>query len=356
MLAIWKKLDWLLICAWFFILGLSLITLNSINFIYFQRQLVWIILSILVMFFGVLIDWKFLIFKKWFYYGLYLLSNFLLLISFLQPKIIRGTKSWLSFYGFQFEPAELAKISIIFLLAALFSKKYIIAWDTKNIIKFFIYTLIPTGLIALQPDLGSAIIVMSVWLSFLFLSGINWKKLLFFIVIFLFAFFILWNFYMAQYQKNRIIGFLFPNYDPLGINYNVIQSKIAIGSGGLFGKGFGNGTQVNLKFLPEPQTDFIFAAYTEQWGLIGDLILLGLLFLIIYRINIIGKLAQNNYEKFIVLGTIIILMANFFLNVGSNLGLLPITGVTFPFFSYGGSSLLTLTLLLVIVEYIKIGL
>jgi len=173
-------------------------------------------------------------------------------------------------------------------------------------------------------------------------------------LIFILIFSILWLTFLKPYQKERILGFISPNRDPLGINYNVIQSKIAIGSAGLFGKGFQQGTQSQLGFLPEAQTDFIFSAFVEEWGLIGGFLLFAAFLLIIFRIIKIGVKSKNNCAKFICLGAIIAFTLQFFFNIGSCLGLSPVVGITFPFFSYGGSSLLTNALLIGIIENIAI--
>ena len=161
-----------------------------------------------------------------------------------------------------------------------------------------------------------------------------------------------WFSFLQGYQKERIIGLFNPEYDPLGVNYNVIQAKIAIGSAGFLGKGYGQGTQVQLGFLPEAPTDFILAALIEEWGLLGGLILIGLFFMLLFRIIRIGSLAKNNFPKLLCLGTVILFILHFIVNVGSNIGLLPVIGVPFPFLSYGGSNLLTSAALIGIVQSI----
>jgi rod shape determining protein RodA len=166
---------------------------------------------------------------------------------------------------------------------------------------------------------------------------------------------VLWFTVLKPYQQDRITAFLFPTHDPLGANYNVIQSKIAIGSAGFWGKGFGGGTQVKLNFLPAAKTDFLFAAFIEEWGIIGGLILISVFLFFVYRLVGIGRLARDNYSRFIVLGTISFIFIHFIVNIGANIGLLPVTGLTLPLFSYGGSNLLTTSLLLSIIEHVKLG-
>jgi rod shape determining protein RodA len=278
----------------------------------------------------------------------------LLLFAFFEGTVVRGARSWIVIGGNQFQPSELAKIALILMLAGFFMKRYIAAWNLKNIILSFFYVAIPGGIIALQPDFGSAAVVFGIWIGFLLMSGLHIKRFLVLAGICIAGFVCLWSFVLMPYQKDRITGFLFPDKDPLGINYNIIQSKIAIGSAGLFGKGFGEGTQVHFKFLPEFHADFFFAGFVEEWGILGGIMLIGLYFLIIHRVLVIGKRSRSNDAKFISLGTATLLLIHFLVNVGSNLGIVPVTGITLPFLSYGGSSLLTLGLLMGIIEHIRL--
>ena len=164
----------------------------------------------------------------------------------------------------------------------------------------------------------------------------------------------LWGFFLKPYQKDRIFGFIDPQADPLGVNYSVTQSKIAIGSADFWGKGFGAGTQTQLSFLPENHADFIFASFTEEWGLLGASVVLLFFFFVIYRIIHIGLRAKNNDARFIAFGAGLVLTLHFLLNIGSNLGFTPVTGVGFPFFSYGGSHVLTTAILISIIVNINL--
>lgn len=348
------KLDWLLIMGLFLLALASLLSLASSDMDFFWRQLVWYSLAFILIIPGAFLNWRLLVSYSWFRYGLYWLSVIFLIIANFQDYVIRGTKSWLVIGSFQFEPSELMKVALILVLAGFFSRRYIEAWTNRNLFISFAYVAIPTILVAVQPDFGSAAVLLGIWLGFLLISGINKKRLIIGLVMAVIISIILWSFFLQSYQKNRLIGFLFPQYDPLGINYNVIQSKIAIGSGGFWGKGFGLGTQTQLLFLPETQTDFIFAAFTEEWGFLGAMIVIAAFLLIIFRLVNIGLWTRDNYSKFIVLGVILVFNLHFLFNIGSNLGILPVTGITFPFFSYGGSSLLTLAILLSIIQNIKL--
>ncbi len=349
-----KKLDWVLTGALLFLAVVSLVTLASYDMSYFSKQLIWYVIAFALIIFGSQLNWSWLIRWPAFRYGLYWLAVAFLIFSNLQSHLVRGTKSWLTFAGFQFEPAELAKLGLILVLAGFFTRRHVAVWRTKNLFTSFLYTLIPAGLIAIHPDLGSTIVVVSVWLGFVLMGGVNKKRFLIGLGVALGCGVLLWTSFLKPYQKDRLTAFLFPERDPLGINYNVIQAKIAIGSAGFFGKGFGEGTQTQFHFLPEAQTDFIFAAFTEEWGIFADFLILLTFVIILFRLVHIGLRAESNEAKFVVLGGALIFFTQFLINVGSNLGLVPVTGITLPFVSYGGSSLLTIATLVSIIQHIKI--
>ena len=349
-----KNFDWLIFSLILILAVFSLTTLFSIDSFYFYRQLIWFGIGIVVILLGSQLNWQWFFTQNWFRYGFYWVAIALLIIPFLQPGRIRGTKSWIVMGNLQFEPSELAKIALIFVLAGLFSRRYLAAWRGKNIFTSFLYMLVPFGIVALQPDLGSALVLAGIWVSFLLLSGINKKRFFIGILILLLLSALMWAYFLKPYQKDRITTFVFPESDPLGASYNVIQSKITIGSAGFWGKGFKSGTQVQLGFLPEAHTDFIFAAFVEEWGIFGGIILLLTYVLLIVRITIIGLKTRRNDLKFLVLGTGLIFLIHFFINIGSNLGIVPVIGISLPFLSYGGSNLLTSSILVSIIERIKI--
>ncbi len=348
-----KKFDWLLLGLVGILAVISLVTLASVSSFYFSRQLVWYAIAFGVIILGSGINWRWLITQGWFRHGLYWVSVAFLLVPFLQSGLVRGTRSWIQLGSFNYEPSELVKVSLIIVLASFFSRKYLAAWQSRNIFVSLIYTLIPAGIIAIQPDMGSAIVVLGIWTGFLLMSGINKKRFLIGLLVVVIIFAVMWTAFLKPYQKERILGFISPEADPLGVNYNVIQSKIAIGSAGFFGKGFGNGTQVQFKFLPEAHTDFIFAAFVEEWGIFGGIILLLTYIAIIFRITSIGLKTGRNDVKFIVLGTGLVFLIHFLINIGSNLGIVPVIGISLPFVSHGGSNLLTSALLLAIINGTK---
>jgi rod shape determining protein RodA len=213
---------------------------------------------------------------------------------------------------------------------------------------------VPGGLVAIQPDLGSAFVVFTIWVGFLLMSGIHIPRLLLGLGAGCLGVVLLWTLVLKPYQKDRILAFVSPERDPLGINYNVTQSKIAIGSAGFFGKGFHGGTQTHLKFLPVPESDFIFAAFVEEWGFVGGVLVLFSYVVILWRFAEIGMRADDNFSKFVALGATILFLTHLLVNVGSNMGLVPVTGITLPFLSYGGSSLLTVSVLVGIIHSKKL--
>lgn len=349
----WQRLDWPIIFSLVFLAAASLLSLYSIGQEFFWKQLYWYSAFFGIIFSSLFFDWSSLIHQSWFRRGIYWLSILLLTMTYFQSVTIRGTKSWLVLGGFQFAPAELAKVGLVLVLAGFFSKRYLSAWLGRNIMISLFFALLPIMLVIFHPDFGAAVVLFSIWLGFLLASGLDKKKVFWGLLIALLVFAMLWLFYFKDYQKERIVGFLIPDYDPLGINYNVTQSKIAIGSAGWLGKGWQAGTQTQLHFLPETYGDFIFAVLVEEWGLIGAGGVLAVFVFLLHRFLQAGIRAPDNYSKFIALGGFLILASQFFLNLGSNLGLLPVVGVAFPFLSYGGSSILTLALLVSIILNIK---
>lgn len=350
----WQRLDWPVIIAILILMAASLLSLYSIDQIFFWRQFYWYLLFLAVILTSFLFNWGGFIYQPWFRQGIYWFSIVLLTLTHFQSGTIRGTKSWLVLGGFQFAPAELAKVGLVLVLAGFFARRHLAAWLGRNIAISFLYALLPMALVIAHPDFGAAVVLFSIWLGFLLTSGLNKKKVLWGLLIAVVIFSLLWLFYFKPYQKDRIIGFLIPDYDPLGINYNVTQSKIAIGSAGWLGQGFRSGPQTQLHFLPETRGDFIFAVWTEEWGLVGAVGLVAVFSLLLYRLLQLGVRAGDNYSKFLALGAFLILGSQFVLNLGSNLGLLPVVGVAFPFLSYGGSSVLTLALLMSIILNINL--
>lgn len=348
-----KNLDWQLNGAIIFLAISSLLILASASPHLFWRQAIWYLFGFAIVFGFANIDWRWLSGQIWLRQSIYWLVLGLLFITYFLAPSIRGVRSWLVFGPLQFQVSELAKLSLIVVYAGFFATRHFETALLRNIIYSFLYLLPNLFLVLIQPDLGTAVILFGIWAGFVLLSGITWRQFFAGVLILAVIAAFSWFSFLKPYQKERIVSFLFPDSDPLGVSYNVIQSKTAVGSAGFFGKGFGQGTQVQLGFLPEAQADFIFAAFTEEWGLIGGFLVIAAFWLILYRIVKIGLYSGGNYAKFAALGTLLVLILHFVFNLGSNLGLLPVVGVTFPFFSYGGSSLLTLFILIGIIQSIN---
>lgn len=348
--ALFKRQDWLLNASIFGLICLSLIMLRSIGAELFTQQLGWAVLAILVIFIFAHIDWRALAAYKWIIVGIYFMALALLLLTYLFAPTIRNTRAWLVIGPAQFQVSEFVKVALIIFFAYFFSKRHVGIARLSTIIRPFLYFLVPAVLILAQPDMGTVIVLFCIWVGFLVVSGLPWKHILVGFLIVMVAVGVSWFTLLKPYQKQRIVGLLDPTYDPLGVNYSTIQSKIAVGSGGWVGKGFGQGTQVQLGFLPAASTDYIFSSFAEEWGLVGALLVVFVFAAAIFAIMRVGLQADNNFYRFICLGAAIMFLVQFGINVGSALGLLPVIGITFPFFSYGGSSLLINAMMIGIVQ------
>ncbi|MFZ3043716.1 MAG: FtsW/RodA/SpoVE family cell cycle protein [Minisyncoccia bacterium] len=265
---------------------------------------------------------------------------FTLLALVLVAHPIMGARAWFSLGPISFQPADLAKLALIVLLAKYLSRRHVEIGDFRHIIVSGAYALGLIGLIIIEPDMGNAIIFGSLWLGMMLVSGISKKHLLALGLLGLILASALWFGGLKPYQRTRIISFVNPAGDIHGSGYNAYQAKIAVGSGELWGKGIGYGTQSKLRFLPEYQTDFIFAAFAEEWGFAGVLLLLSVYALLFARLAQIARAAATNFDAFFTLGVLTLLSAHLAIHIGISLGLLPVTGTTIPFMSSGGSHLI----------------
>jgi len=307
---------------------------------YFTRQLFWIGISVFVFFAFSLVDWRFLR-KSELLAGFFVLTSFFLAALLILGKTVKGASSWFDFGIFSVEPVDPLKIVVILILAKYFSRRHIEIANVRHIILPSLYVFIPTFLVFLQPDFGSSVIIFLIWLGMMLASGINKKHLLAIFLIVVVTLASAWLFVFKPYQKARILTFVDPARDTRGAGYNALQSMIAVGSGRFFGKGIGFGSQSRLEFLPEHQTDFVFAAFAEEWGFAGVLFVFLFYGIIIWRILRIAALGRSNFESLYGIGVAVFLTAHFFVNIGMNIGIMPITGITLPFLSYGGSHMLT---------------
>lgn len=346
-----SSIDWVACGA---ALGLSLLGLLTMSSFqsqdpFFFRQSLWILLGVVVFFAASQVDWRFL--RRGATAGV-LLCITLLPLGFLivLGQATQGAKSWFDLGPFALQPVEFAKLALIIALAKYFSRRHIEIANFRHIIISGAYAGVLFVLTALQPDFGSAIIIFLIWLGMVLLSGLSRAHLFATIALGAVCFGGLWFFGFHDYQKQRILTFIHPLQDIHGAGYNAYQSTIAVGSGELLGKGIGYGTQSKLRFLPEYQTDFIFAAFAEEWGFVGVVLLFLLYAVLAWRLISAAAQGASNFETLFALGVLVYFSAHFLLHAGINMGVLPVTGTTIPFMSYGGSHLLAEFLALGIVS------
>ncbi len=344
---IFQNIDWWLLLAIVPILAASLVTMRSFtgDSSFALHQSIWIIVSFIALLALGFFDLRFLR-QTWVSVTLFTVVTVLLGLLFALGKVSHGAQSWFSFGAFSFQPSDLAKLALIVILAKYFSRRHIEIANVRHIFTSGAYALVFFVLVLLHPDLGSALIIFLIWLGMVMVSGISKKHLFGMIAIAFVTIGLLWNFGLKEYQKDRIRNFVNPLSDIHGAGYNAYQSMVAIGSGGLLGKGFGYGTQSRLKFLPEYQTDFIFAAFAEEWGFVGVIIIFGLYSVIIWRISKLAMHGATNFEILFGAGVAIYFIVHFSINVGMNIHLLPVTGTPLPFMSYGGTHIFTEFLLI----------
>lgn len=337
-----KNIDWTLI---------GLLLLNSfigVIFIYssshylpgnyYLKQMLWILIGMVVIFLFLTIDYRYLV-----TYSVYIYLFFVLILlgMIFLGKVTAGAKSWIQLPFFHFQPSELTKISVILLLAQIFSKY------RKKFLSFGVGVIsgslvsIPVFLIMLQPDLGTALVYLPVFLAAIILAGLNKEIVIFLLILAIIVGLVGWNFLLKDYQKERIASFLSPHQDPLDSGYQIQQSKIAVGSGGFLGKGYMEGTQSQLKFLPARHTDFIFSVIGEEMGFLGVILILSLYFLFLKRMFNSVHQSRDRTGVYIIFMVAMMITAQFLINAMMVIGLIPIVGIPFPLFSYGGSSLLT---------------
>jgi rod shape determining protein RodA len=271
---------------------------------------------------------------------LFLLGVVMLLVVLIAGEMGKGAQRWLDLGVVRFQPSELLKLAVPMMLAW-YLAEYPLPPNWRRVLLAVVLTLIPVLLIAKQPDLGTALLVASAGVFVLFLAGMSWRLIASLGILTAVLAPALWYF-MRPYQRQRVLTFLNPETDPLGAGYHIIQSQIAIGSGGLYGKGWLNGTQSHLEFLPERSTDFIFAVVGEEFGLIGIVLLLGLYLFVILRGLYIASLAQDTYGRLLAGSLTLVFFVYLFVNTGMVTGLLPVVGVPLPLVSYGGTSLVTI--------------
>lgn len=348
-------IDWLLLGPALGIIFAGVITMTSFGEVnsFAVRQLVFTIVGIVAAYGISFLDVRSLASSRWVIPILYGVGILLLLGLFVFGATFNGATSWYSLGVISFQPVDIMNLFFIFILAKYLSRRHVEIARFKHLIVTGIYFFIPFVLVVLQPDFGSAMVLLAIWIGVLLMSGLTRRHIVIFAIVAAVVGGVLWGGVFQDYQKERITAFLSPQADVLGAGYNAYQSKIAIGSGQLLGKGVGYGTQSRLQFLPENETDFIFASFAEEWGFVGALAILIFFGIIFVRLMYVAQHASSNFLRYIIIGAAIYMASHMILNIGMNLGLLPVTGVTLPFMSYGGSHLVLEWILLGVVLAIQ---
>jgi rod shape determining protein RodA len=337
-----SRIDWWLFGAIVPIVVAGVMTMYSFtgDNSFASHQVAWIALAMGAFFVLSFLDFRFLR-SRWVSVALFSAATLLLLSLTFLGKISHGAESWISLGLFSIQPSDLAKIALIVILAKYFSRRHIEIANVRHILVSGAYAFVFFILVLAHPDLGSAFVIFLLWLGMIVVSGVSKKHLFAMIALAALAFMLLWAFGLKEYQKDRIRTFIDPYANIHTTGYNAYQSTVAVGSGGVIGKGLGYGTQSRLKFLPEYQTDFIFAAFAEEWGLVGVILLFGLYGVIVWRVLANAMRGDTNFEILFGLGTAIYFIVHIAVNVGMNMHLLPVTGTPLPLMSYGGTHIMS---------------
>ncbi len=336
-----RGIDWVLVISILpiFLGGLATMTSFGGESSFFAKQLLWVGVGLAVALVIAKSDVRFFRDSRYVVL-LYLISLGLLVLVLIFGKTVKGAQSWFNFGGFSFQPTDIVKLVVIGVLAKYFSRRHVEIARLKLLFTSALYVVVPIGLIMLQPDFGSAMVIAALWLGMALVAGISKRHIMAVLGIAIVVFGIAWFGLFKPYQKARIVNFINPTADIRGSGYNAYQSVIAVGSGGILGKGFGYGTQSRLNYLPEYQTDFIFAAFAEEWGLVGALIIVLSFGIFLWRIILHARHGASNFETLFCVGYAIFIFSHVIVNIGMNIGIMPVTGIPLPFMSYGGSHIL----------------
>lgn len=339
------KIDWVLLLSTMLLLGVGLAVLYSISMAkpsdeslsIFWRQIIFAGIGMVGMIFFAATNYQNFKLQST---PIYFLTLLVLIGVLIFGKNVRGTAGWIGIGTFHIQPVEIAKLSLIIFLASFISQKKMELGETGRLIASLILSGIMIFFVIKQPDFGSAMVLVGIWIGMTLVSGISTKKIIAIIISIILISITGW-FFMQPYQKDRILSLVNPSaVDLRGAGYNVNQSMIAVGSGGLTGKGIGHGSQSQLNFLPEKHTDFIFASIAEELGLLGALFVVGLFGVMFYRMRLIAMSAPDNFGFLITVGIMLMFFVQVFENIGMNIGIMPVTGIPLPLLSYGGSSLI----------------
>ncbi|RKX60275.1 MAG: rod shape-determining protein RodA [Thermodesulfobacteriota bacterium] len=334
-----EHFDWWLFLSVFLLMAIGFVNLNSgsaaAGYPFQWKQLQWYIAgTVLMLSLAVFFDYRLLTVYS---VHIYLVMVFMLILVVFIGKAAGGSRRWLSLGFMNIQPSELAKLATVVVLSSYFYHDDRPQYSLKDLWRPALLMLVPVFLIYQQPDLGTALFLVLIFASLVYMARLHWKSFLLLLASPLAAFPFVWEF-LKPYQRDRIIDFIFPGRDPLGAGYHILQSKIAIGSGQILGKGYMKGSQAHLNFLPEVHTDFAFAVWAEEWGWIGAVILLGVFFLMLYRGFLIASQSNERFGAFLAFGITAMLFWQMAINVGMVMGLMPVVGIPLPLVSYGGSS------------------
>lgn len=338
------------------IIGLAALYSFAVNvdhpdFTIFYKQVAFLVVGLAMALVAMRLDYRWLAGVHWLLYGLGVAS---LLAVLVVGKTIRGSTGWFQVGGFQLEPVEFVKIIMAVVLARYFADHADRINSWRLILISGAITLLPVGLVVAQPDIGSAIVLLGMWVGFLIALPVSRRKILLVGLVGVVMAVGSWFTLLHPYQKNRILNFISPTRDPLSSGYNVQQAITALGSGGWFGRGLGLGTQSQLNFLPERHTDFIFASIGEELGLVGGLVIVALFALLFWRMYHVVRSCRDSFSGLFVLAILFMLFIQVAVNIGMNMGVFPVTGITLPFISYGGSSLIASLLAVGLLESLAI--
>jgi rod shape determining protein RodA len=339
--------DWTLFLLVLSLAGIGLVSVISASYAgshrawdpLVVRQLIWIGVGTAALVIAVFIDYR--TFQAW-AYPIYIGVVGLLLAVMIAGHSTGGSRRWINLGFFHLEPSELAKIALVFVMVRYLREEPPRGgWGLRQLIIPFVLLGIPAVLVLKQPDLGTGLILILLSITLIFVSGLNGRTMLMLAIAAIVVAPLSYH-YLKPYQRQRLVSFINPQADPLGSGYHIIQSEIAIGAGGSFGKGFLKGTQARLNFLPEQSTDFIFAVFAEEFGLTGTLVLLGLYASVIARGAWIARHARDRFGSLLAVGLTAIIFWQVAINIGMATGMLPVVGITLPLVSYGGSSLIAM--------------
>ncbi len=342
-----RHLNWPLVSTVILLCAIGILNLYSAGLSYdvtgitpfYLKQIQWVIIGFVLMVITIVVDYRIIIRYA---YVLHALAIGLLVVVCLCGYATRGSQRWITLAGFTFQPSELVKLTLILALARYFGDHYVDGgYRARELIVPFVFVLIPFLLILHQPDLGTALILMLIFVSVVFFVRMRRKDFLIIAIVAITLLPLGWH-VLKDYQKERILTFISPERDSLGAGYHIIQSIIAVGSGGVTGKGYLKGTQTQLKFLPEQQTDFVFSVLAEEWGLLGEFFVI-CIFIMLLRYGFKAAMnARDYFGTLIAFGITMLLFWCTFINISMVLGLLPVVGVPLPFLSYGGSAIASL--------------